>query len=68
MADEVPVHAAMHGVAPGSRILAAPCCGTPETLLGSRAVVETARFTSRWRPRTGYTIHWYSEISRNLCR
>ena len=33
MRNEVPVSAAFLGVSPGSRILAAPCCGTPETLL-----------------------------------
>jgi acyl-CoA hydrolase len=45
MAQEVPVSAAFRGVEPGSRILAAPCCGTPETLLRElgRYAERTAR-------------------------
>ncbi|MBO0805892.1 MAG: hypothetical protein J2P25_22830 [Nocardiopsaceae bacterium] len=33
MANEVSVSRAIRDVAPGSRVLATPCCGTPETLL-----------------------------------
>lgn len=54
MADEVPVHAAMHGVAPGSRILAAPCCGTPETLL--RELARHAGHTDGLQLTTGLTF------------
>lgn len=33
MVNEVSVARAIRDIAPGSRVLAAPCCGTPETLL-----------------------------------
>ncbi|MBO0821104.1 MAG: hypothetical protein J2P26_09670, partial [Nocardiopsaceae bacterium] len=33
MVNEVSVARAVRDIAPGSRVLAAPCCGTPETLL-----------------------------------
>jgi acyl-CoA hydrolase len=42
MVDEVPVSAAFRGVEPGSRILAASYCGTPQTLLG-----ELGRYAAR---------------------
>jgi acyl-CoA hydrolase len=42
MVDEVPVSAAFRGVEPGSRILAASYCGTPQTLLE-----ELGRYAAR---------------------
>ncbi|MGH3167447.1 MAG: acetyl-CoA hydrolase/transferase family protein [Trebonia sp.] len=54
MADEVLVSAAFRGVAPGARILAAPCCGTPETLL--RELGRYAERTDGLQLTTGLTF------------
>lgn len=54
MRNEVPVSAAFQGVSPGSRILAAPCCGTPETLL--EELGQYAQRTDGLRLTTGLTF------------
>lgn len=54
MVEEVLVSAAFRDVAPGSRILAAPCCGTPETLL--RELGRHAERTAGLRLTTGLTF------------
>lgn len=54
MVDEVPASAAFLGVVPGSRILAAPCCGTPETLL--RELGRYAERTDGLQLTTGLTF------------
>lgn len=54
MVNEVSVVRAIRDVAPGSRVLAAPCCGTPETLL--RELGRHAERTDGLRLTTGLTF------------
>ena len=54
MVNEVSVSAAFRDVEPGSRILAAPCCGTPQTLL--EELGRYARRTDGLQLTTGLTF------------
>jgi 4-hydroxybutyrate CoA-transferase len=61
VADEVPPYAAFRGVGPGSRVLAAPCCGTPETLL--RELGRHAERTDGLQLTTGLTLGSFPHLA-----